>query len=108
MEAGDAEHPTGALDDVLASGGRVYVAEVDGATVGVSAVKLLESGVCAVKLSAAHDGFMRLDPYAVPGRAIGQRPACDLSELPAFASGIATTAGIGSHRTSAAREEFAM
>jgi GNAT superfamily N-acetyltransferase len=40
-----ADHPTSVLDDVLESGGRLYVAEVDGHAVGVGGLKLLSKTV---------------------------------------------------------------
>ena len=45
----DADHPTEVLAEVLASGGRVYVAEVDGLAVGVGGLKLLSDTVGEIK-----------------------------------------------------------
>ncbi len=47
--APDADHPTDVLDDLLESGGRVYVAEVDGRAVGVGGLKLLGADTGEIK-----------------------------------------------------------
>jgi GNAT superfamily N-acetyltransferase len=45
----EADHPTDVLDELLASGGRLYVAEVGGEAVGVGGLKLLSGTVGEIK-----------------------------------------------------------
>jgi GNAT superfamily N-acetyltransferase len=45
----EADHPSGVLEELLASGGRLYVAEVDGEAVGVGGLKLLDGSAGEVK-----------------------------------------------------------
>ena len=45
----EADHPAEVLDEVLESGGRLYVAEVDGEAVGVGGLKLLSGTVGEIK-----------------------------------------------------------
>ena len=76
-DARDADHPTEMLDDVLASGGRVYVAELDGRAVGVGGLKLLGSGAAEVKRM-----YVRPDARGLGvGRAIVQRLVSEAREL---------------------------
>lgn len=46
---GEADHSPAVLDEVLDSGGRLYVAEVDGETVGIGGLKLLGETVGEIK-----------------------------------------------------------
>lgn len=45
----EADHPASVLDEVLESGGRLYVAEVDGEAVGVGGLKLLSTTAGEIK-----------------------------------------------------------
>ena len=45
----DEDHPTDVLDELLESGGRLYVAEVDGQAVGVGGLKLLSDAEGEIK-----------------------------------------------------------
>ena len=45
----EADHPTDVLDELLESGGRLYVAEVGGEAVGVGGLKLLSGTVGEIK-----------------------------------------------------------
>ncbi len=45
----DADHPTAVLDELLESGGRLYVAELGGVAVGVGGLKLLSESVGEIK-----------------------------------------------------------
>lgn len=45
----EADHPASVLDEVLESGGRLYVAEVDGEAVGVGGLKLLSETAGEIK-----------------------------------------------------------
>lgn len=45
----EVDHRASVLDEVLASGGRLYVAEVDGEAVGVGGLKLLRESVGEIK-----------------------------------------------------------
>jgi GNAT superfamily N-acetyltransferase len=45
----EADHPASVLDEVLESGGRLYVAEVIGEAVGVGGLKLLSKSVGEIK-----------------------------------------------------------
>ena len=45
----DADHPPEVLDELLATGGRLYVAEVDGAAVGVGGLKPLSDTAGEIK-----------------------------------------------------------
>jgi GNAT superfamily N-acetyltransferase len=45
----EAEHLTAVLHELVESGGRLYVAEVDGEAVGVGGLKLLRDGVGEIK-----------------------------------------------------------
>ena len=73
----EADHPVAVLDELLASGGRVYVAEVDGEAVGVGALKLLSSTVGEIKRM-----FVRPSARgAGAGRAIVLQLVADAREL---------------------------
>jgi GNAT superfamily N-acetyltransferase len=45
----DADHPVSVLDELLESGGRLYVAELDGLTAGVGGLKLLRDDAGEIK-----------------------------------------------------------
>ena len=73
----DEDHPTGVLEEVLASGGRVYVAEVDGDAVGVGGLKLLSTTTGEIKRM-----FVRPTARGLgAGRAIVQQLIDDAREL---------------------------
>ena len=73
----DADHPTSVLDDLIASGGRLYVAEVRGEAVGVGGLKLLAGTVAEIKRM-----FVRPEARGSGvGRAIVERLVGDAREL---------------------------
>jgi GNAT superfamily N-acetyltransferase len=73
----DADHPTSVLDELLASGGRLYVAEVGGEIVGVGGLKLLMRTVGEIKRM-----FVRPEARGLGlGRAIVERLVADAREL---------------------------
>jgi GNAT superfamily N-acetyltransferase len=71
------DHPTGVLEEVLASGGRVYVAEVDGEAVGVGGLKLLSDTAGEIKRMFVRPAARGLGA----GRAIVQQLIDDAREL---------------------------
>ncbi len=71
------DHPTGVLEEVLASGGRVYVAEVDGEAVGVGGLKLLSATTGEIKRMFVRPAARGLGA----GRTIVQRLIDDALEL---------------------------
>jgi GNAT superfamily N-acetyltransferase len=73
----DADHPTSVLDDLLASGGRLYVAEVDRDVVGIGGLKLLDGRVGEIKRM-----YVRPEARGLGvGRAIVERLIADAREL---------------------------
>jgi GNAT superfamily N-acetyltransferase len=73
----DADHPTSVLDDLIASGGRLYVAEVAGEAVGVGGLKLLTETVGEIKRM-----FVRPEARGLGvGRAIVEQLIGDAREL---------------------------
>ncbi len=73
----DEDHPTGVLEEVIASGGRVYVAVVDGDAVGVGGLKLLTTTTGEIKRM-----FVRPTARGLgAGRAIVQQLIDDAREL---------------------------
>lgn len=73
----DADHPTTVLDDLLASGGRLYVAEVGGEAVGVGGLKLLTPTIGEIKRMFVLPEARGLGV----GRAIVKRLVADAGEL---------------------------
>jgi GNAT superfamily N-acetyltransferase len=71
------DHPAGMLEEILASGGRVYVAEVDGQPVGVGGLKLLSDTEGEIKRMFVRPAARGLGV----GRAIVQRLIDDAGEL---------------------------
>jgi GNAT superfamily N-acetyltransferase len=72
----DADHPSGVLDGLLATGGRLYVAEVDGDTVGVGGLRRLNDTAAEIKRM-----FVRPTARGLGvGRAIVQRLIDDARE----------------------------
>lgn len=65
----DADHPTSVLDEVVESGGRLYVAEVGGGAVGVGGLKLLSETAGEIKRMFVRPTARRLGV----GRMIVQR-----------------------------------
>ena len=45
----NADHPTAVLDDLLESGGRLYIAEVDGQPAGIGGLKRLSPTTAEIK-----------------------------------------------------------
>jgi GNAT superfamily N-acetyltransferase len=73
----DADHPTEVLDKLLASGGRLYVAEVDGVAVGVGGLRRLSESAGEIKRM-----FVRPTARGLGvGRAIVERLIDDAREL---------------------------
>jgi GNAT superfamily N-acetyltransferase len=71
------DHPTEVLEQVLATGGRVYVAEVDGEAVGVGGLKLLSDTSGEIKRMFVRPAARGLGA----GRAIVERLIHDAREL---------------------------
>jgi GNAT superfamily N-acetyltransferase len=73
----EADHPTSVLHDLIASGGRLYVAEIDGESVGVGDLKLLTSTTGEIKRM-----FVRTEARGLGvGRAIVEQLVADGREL---------------------------
>lgn len=73
----DADHPAEVLDDLVASGGRLYVAEVHDAVVGVGGLKRLSETAGEIKRM-----FVRPTARGLGvGRAIVERLVADAREL---------------------------
>jgi GNAT superfamily N-acetyltransferase len=73
----DANHPTEVLDRLLASGGRLYLAEVDGETVGVGGLRRLTETTGEIKRMFVRPSARGLGV----GRAIVERLIADAREL---------------------------
>ncbi len=73
----EANHPTGVLHELLASGGRLYVAEVGGEAVGVGGLKLLSETVGEIKRMFVRPAARGLGV----GRRIAQQLIDDAREL---------------------------
>jgi GNAT superfamily N-acetyltransferase len=73
----DADHPASVLDDLLESGGRLYLAEVDGTAVGVGGLKLLDDDIGEIKRMYVRPEVRGLGV----GRAIVERLIGDAREL---------------------------
>jgi GNAT superfamily N-acetyltransferase len=71
------DHPTAVLDELLASGGRLYVAEVDGEAVGVGGLKLLSDTAGEIKRMFVRPAAQGLGV----GRAIVQQLIADARAL---------------------------
>lgn len=73
----EADHPSEVLDELLASGGRLYVAEVDGRAIGVGGLKRLGDTVGEIKRM-----FVRPEARGLGvGRTIVERLVADAREL---------------------------
>lgn len=73
----DADHPTSVLDEILASGGRLYVADVGGEAVAIGGLKLLTPTVGEIKRM-----FVRPEARGLGiGRAIVEQLVADAREL---------------------------
>ena len=73
----DADHPAEVLDELVASGGRLYVAEVEGAVVGVGGLKRLSDTAGEVKRMFVRPSARGLGV----GRTIVERLVADAREL---------------------------
>jgi GNAT superfamily N-acetyltransferase len=73
----DVDHPTWQLDEILAGGGRMYLAEVEGTPIGLGGLKLLAPGVGEIKRM-----YVRPEARGLgAGRAIVERLLADAREL---------------------------
>jgi GNAT superfamily N-acetyltransferase len=73
----EADHPIEVLDELVASGGRLYVAEVDGVVVGVGGLKRLSDSVGEIKRMFVRPAARGLGV----GRAIIEQLIADAREM---------------------------
>jgi GNAT superfamily N-acetyltransferase len=78
----DADHPTEVLDELLASGGRLYIAEIDGQPSGIGGLKLLSGSSGEIKRMLVRPTTRQRGD----GRAILQQLINDAHELGATPS----------------------